>query len=65
MTPDELTNAREKLGLSQSALARDLGISRVTLWRHETGKSDIPVLVSLAVEALMNRRIPNPNSAAN
>lgn len=52
MTPAQFKRAREKLGLSQSALARALGTSRMSVWRYEHGESDIPRTVELALKGL-------------
>src|SRR4051812_40454608 len=40
MTPDEIREARKKLGLSQKAFARELGVSFATVNRWEGGHSD-------------------------
>lgn len=45
MTPRELKRIRMALGLTQAALAAELGVSRETLTRWETGR---------------RRRIPEP-----
>lgn len=35
MTPEEVRNARERLGLSQRDLAREWKLGRSTVWRYE------------------------------
>ncbi len=49
MTPDELTAAREALGLSQSELARALGLPRIMIWRYENGRYKVPQLMDMAL----------------
>jgi DNA-binding transcriptional regulator YiaG len=53
MMPDELKDARDRLGLSQNELARVLGVeSNRTVRRWELGERDIPGSVELAVGLL-------------
>lgn len=54
MTPTELTIAGQWLyGHDwQSALARAIGVNRVTIYRYATGKAAIPRLVEVAVLGL-------------
>jgi DNA-binding transcriptional regulator YiaG len=57
MTPEELTNRREELGLTQSELARMLGVPRAYVWRWEDGRYKVPPLMDMAlrgVEATLN-----------
>jgi predicted transcriptional regulator len=37
LTPDKCRSAREKLGLTQTELARRANIHRLTVWRFEHG----------------------------
>jgi transcriptional regulator with XRE-family HTH domain len=55
MTPAQLRDARESLGLSQQGLAEALDVHRVTVARWETGQDTIPRLVTLAMEALAHQ----------
>jgi len=55
MTPEELKQWRKRYGYSQRSLAEALGVSFVTVARWETGVRQIPVLLSLALEALAAR----------
>jgi transcriptional regulator with XRE-family HTH domain len=54
MTGDELRTRREKLGLSQSALAQLLGTTQNTIsrWELETLPIEKPQMLDLALEAL-------------
>ena len=52
MTPADLKAAREKLGLSQAALAKRLGIAWRTYSNYERGTARIPGPVELAMRAL-------------
>lgn len=45
MTAAIFTAIRKRAGLSQVALAAMLGISRQAVWKYETGKTPIPLLV--------------------
>lgn len=55
MTPAELRDAREGLGLTQQQLAETLDVHRMTLARWETGQDTIPRLVALAMDALAHQ----------
>lgn len=57
MTGDELRERREKLGLSQSALAQQLGTTQNTISRWELGTLQIEKsqMLELALEALKKR----------
>jgi transcriptional regulator with XRE-family HTH domain len=52
MTGQELREWRKKLGLSQAALARHLGVTRVTVTRWEIGLRPVPSFLGLAMRAL-------------
>jgi repressor LexA len=52
MTPEELKRIREKLGLTQEALAEALGVHRVTLAKWEAGTHNVPEPVARLVERL-------------
>lgn len=54
MTPARLKFYRkDRLGLSQAALASALGLSRATLNRYETGATPIPDMIGLALAAML------------
>jgi transcriptional regulator with XRE-family HTH domain len=56
MTGPELRSARERLGLSQTALADRLGLgagARKTVFRWESGAFPVPGPVALAVAAMV------------
>ena len=52
MTPAEFTEWRGLLGLSKTAAARTLGISRNMPHRYENGEAPIPRYVALACAAV-------------
>jgi DNA-binding XRE family transcriptional regulator len=57
MTPKELRETRTLLGLTQEQLAAELGVVRFSVQRWEAGVYRIPGMLTLALEALMARRI--------
>lgn len=52
MTPAELRQVREHLGLTLNQLAASLGVDRSTVWRRETGRSPIGRETVIAVREL-------------
>lgn len=52
MTPSTLKTARQRLGLSQTALARELGLHLRTIAGYERGQNPVPRHVALAVAYL-------------
>jgi transcriptional regulator with XRE-family HTH domain len=52
LTPKDFRRIREALGLSQTAMGRELGKSIRQVRYYETGHTDIPLLVARAVEAM-------------
>jgi DNA-binding transcriptional regulator YiaG len=52
MTKDEFRHRREALGLSQTALSRELGVGLRTLQEWEAGQRRIKLLVDLALREL-------------
>jgi DNA-binding transcriptional regulator YiaG len=46
---------REALGESQSEFAKHIGISRMTVWRWETGKSDPTNYIQRELDKLQKR----------
>jgi transcriptional regulator with XRE-family HTH domain len=55
MRAREFKAARDRLGLSQAKLAKALGMSVPQMNRYEHGKSRVPQVVALALEALERR----------
>jgi DNA-binding XRE family transcriptional regulator len=60
MTPTELKERRQSLGLSQAKLAAALGISENRYQAWETGRNGIPPFLHLALDALEMRVGSNP-----
>lgn len=56
MTAQQFKEARQKLGLAQEALARELDISVYTVNRLENAHRPVPVTVELAIRYLLSRR---------
>lgn len=50
---------RQRLGLSQEALARQLGVSRQTIVNIEKGLSEPRVLLAIAIAAALSVAIPD------
>jgi putative transcriptional regulator len=48
---------REQLGLSQEALARELGVSRQTVVNIERGLSEPKVLLAIAIAAVLGATV--------
>jgi transcriptional regulator with XRE-family HTH domain len=61
-TADELRRWREGRGISQSDLARRLGVDRVTVARWETGARQPPPFLRLALDALSAETATSPTS---
>ncbi|MGI8882838.1 MAG: helix-turn-helix domain-containing protein [Pyrinomonadaceae bacterium] len=59
MNNDELKKRRERLGLTQAALAEKIGVVPNTVSRYETGSLEIPIHLDLVLEALEKRQIEN------
>lgn len=57
MSAQEFTAWRERRGLSQIELARELGVHPMTVSKWERGKHRIPELVLLAVSCLEARQM--------
>ena len=55
MTPEQLKARREKLGLSQVALAEKLGVSQGWVSVAESGKAPLKLWLGLALETLERR----------
>lgn len=58
MTPQELRQARQTLGLTQEALARKLQTTRMTITRYEGGARRIPGIVDALIRQLMSTPRP-------
>ncbi len=56
MTPGDLKTLRAALGLSQQALAEQLGVTRNTVTRWEMGMHPIPTLAANLLATI--RRLP-------
>lgn len=52
MTPLDLRHIRKKLGLTQTAFAARLGVSRRLICAYETGGTEIPIMAELACKHL-------------
>ena len=52
MQNNRFYDARKRLGLKRSELARELGMSPTTIHAYETGKHTVPKYVWLAMKAL-------------
>lgn len=57
MTGEELRTRRLRLNLSQSGLAKELGVRSNTVARWEREELPLPAFLHLAVEALENRHL--------
>jgi DNA-binding XRE family transcriptional regulator len=61
--PVELKQARARLGFTQEQLASELGVSRVSVVRWETGTYKIPFTIVLAVRYLECKQIRDKEHA--
>ncbi len=52
MTPKKLREFRMKFRLTQTQLAKALGVQRVTVARWETGLRKLPPMLALALKGL-------------
>ncbi len=59
MDKNELKKRRERLGLTQSELANELGYASNTVSRYETGTLEIPKYMDLVIDALEKKQIEN------
>jgi transcriptional regulator with XRE-family HTH domain len=59
-----ISEARKILGLSQTEMAREMGVSQSTVWRWERGKLRISPLAKLAIELLLNAKKKTGGRAA-
>jgi DNA-binding transcriptional regulator YiaG len=54
--PTELRSIREKLGLTQTQLAEEIGVHRVTVAKWEAGDRSIPEPVARLVQRIRDER---------
>lgn len=59
MTSEQFKTTRKAFGASQAHFAHILRISRRQIIRYETGESDIPGPVSVLLEIMTTRKMPN------
>lgn len=55
MTPAQLKSLRERLGLAQEQLAKQMGVTRNTVNRWEMGLHPIPPLAAKLLQMLRGR----------
>ena len=55
MTAKQLKQARQKIGLTQQALAHELGVSIATVSRWETETMVVPKMVEVVMDLLISR----------
>ena len=53
MTPEEITAAREKLGLRPVAMARAMGVSYEVFYQWESGRRKMPAVGVRCMELLL------------
>ena len=56
MTPDELKRIRKRLRLTQAELAKELGVTRVSVARWEVGIYAVPEMAARLLEHLVRER---------
>lgn len=54
MTPDEIKKARQSLGLTQSDMARAMGVHRVTYTKWERGESAITAAPATMIRMILH-----------
>lgn len=52
MTPTDFRAWRKRHGMTQHQAADLLGVCKNTIWHYETGRTPIPVGITLAMEAI-------------
>jgi transcriptional regulator with XRE-family HTH domain len=62
MEKENLKKRRERLGLTQTELAKILGFASNTVSGYETGRLEIPKFMDLVLEALEARQIKDLQS---
>lgn len=64
-TENPILKARASLGISQTAMAQELGVNQSTIWRWEKGQLPISPVVERAVEQLLSEKMaPQKQGAA-
>jgi len=63
ITPEDLRLFRSKHSLTQRLLSKELGVSKMTVWRWENGHSRIPKIMPVTLRGL--RHIFNSRKTAN
>ncbi len=64
MRPSALVRRREALHLSRAQLAREAGVSHVTIWRWEVGKFSPSWLAARQLETTL-QRLEHPTTLAD
>lgn len=57
MTPDEIKQARESLGLNKKQMAERLGVDRDTYYKWEAGKRLIPAVGVTAIKLIISGKV--------
>lgn len=57
MTPEQIKQARQSLGLSVNAMAQRLGIDRGTYGKWERGEQRAPAIAATAIKWLVAGRV--------
>lgn len=57
LSPSDVKAQRTALGLTQVALAAELGVSELSVWKWEHGRCSAPSLLTLALAYLNRRRV--------
>ena len=55
MTPEEIKEARESLGLNKKQMAERLGVDRDTYYKWEAGKRSLPAIGATAIKLITGR----------
>ena len=58
MIADEVKRIRKRLGLTQAELAKELGVTRVSVARWEIGMYAVPEMAARLLERLVRERRP-------
>jgi DNA-binding transcriptional regulator YiaG len=63
MTPDEVKRIRKRLRLTQAELAKELGVTRVSVARWEVGIYAVPEMAARLLEHLVKERRGPPQKS--